>query len=319
MKHRSKDHVEVIKKTGEKMYKVGKVIVWHIPKFFLYRVPKGILECFWEFLKTIGKGMAKGMKATWEGIKELPGVAQRFSVWLPGAMWTAIKGTPGALQMITMKIWAAVKAFAKWIWEAVTVELPRATVQVLKFLVRVVKWFWKFLTVTFPKYTVVAVKLFWRIFKALSKWIWDIITVRVPKVSVMVYRAIIDALGIAWETFVKIVMAIASLVHTFVSFLLKKCTLANLIQGVKHTFNFIFVSIPITIWKGLEGTYKLCYKVVKGLFGCLGWLFWKLGECLVAGAMWFPAMIGKILLSCGKILVGALKEVRLWVNPKANV
>lgn len=319
MKNRSRPHILVIKKTGKLMYQVGEVIVWHIPKFFVWTIPKYTGLCFWDILKEMGKGTWTIVKYIWTEMMKLPGAAKRLCIWLPGAVWGRIRRSPGALKRFATKVWEGIRDFAKWIWRVITVQLPKATVGVAKFLVRMIKWAWKFLTVHLPKFTVGVVKFFWWVITAIAEWVWDIVTVRVPKVSVMVYHAITDALGKSWEWFVSILESLASLVHTFVSFIIRQCTLSNLIQAVGRTLKFFFVSVPKTIWAGIEGLYKLCYEVVKGLFGCIGWFFWKLGECLVATVLWFPAMMGKILLNCAKILGGVWKEFRLWLDPKADV
>ncbi|KAL0633028.1 hypothetical protein Q9L58_008091 [Maublancomyces gigas] len=319
MQARSRPHILVIKKTGELMYQVGEVLVWHIPKFFVWTIPKYTGICFWEIIREMGKGTQKIVNYIWVEMMKLPGATKRLCIWLPGAVWGRIRKSPGALKRFAAKLWEGIKDFVKWIWDAITVQLPKATVKVAKFLVGMVKWVWKFLTVYLPKFTVGAAKFFWKIIAAIAGWVWDIITVRVPKVSVMVYHAIIDALGKSWEWFVSILESLASLLHTFVSFILRKCTLSNLVQATKQTLHFFFVSVPKTIWAGIRGIYKLCYEVVKGLFGCIGWFFWGLCECLVATVLWFPAMMGKILLNCAKILGGVWKEFRLWLDPKADV
>lgn len=319
MKNRSQPHIVVIKKTGKLMFDVAKVLVWEIPRFLVWTIPKYTGKLFAEILKEMGKGAWKVMGYIWEDMKKFPGATKRLCIWLPGAVWNKIKGTPGALGRFTIKLWTGIQDFAKWIWDAITVQLPKATVAVARFLVKVVKWVWKFLTVHLPKLTVALAKFFWRVIAAVAKWVWDIVTVRVPKVSEMVFHAVVDALGKSWGWFVDMLGVLASLLHTFVSFILRQCTLSNLIQAIKQTLGFFFVSVPKAIWAGLKGIYKLCYAVVEGLFGCIGWFFWKLGECLVASVLWFPAMMGKILVHCAKIMGGVWKEFRLWLDPKANV
>lgn len=308
MKTRARPHIEVIKKTAKVMYDVGKVFVWHIPKFFVWSLPKHAGLCVWEVLKYLGGCVADMGKYVWRGVKKIPGAMKRFGVWLPGATLRGIKAVPGAL-------WRLCKA----LWVVVVVKVPKAAVEVWKFLVKVVKWVWNLLTVRVPRFTVAVVKWFWMVIKEVAKWVWKIITVRVPKVSKMVYHAIVDAIVASWHWFVEMLGTVASLLHTFVSFILRKCTLSNLIQGIKQTLHFFFISVPKTIWEAVKGTYDLCYRVVKGLFGTLGWFFWKLGECLMESVLWFPTMIGRILVNCGQILGGMWKEIRLWVDPKANV
>lgn len=319
MKSRSQPHIAAIKKTGILMYQVGRIFVWDIPKFFVWTAPKYMGMCIWEVLKEMGKDALKLTQFVWEEMKKLPGATKRLCMWLPGAVWGRIRRSPGALKRFAAKVWAGIKDLAKWLWDVVAVQLPKATVAVANFLVKMVKWTWKFLTVHLPKFTVAVTKFFWRVITSIAKWVWDIVTVRVPKVSVMVYHAIIEALGTSWGWFVDMLGALASLVHTFVSFILRQCTLANLVQAIKQTLGFFFVSVPKAIWTAIKGTYKLCFEIVRGLFGCIGWFFWKLAECLVASILWFPAMMGKILVHCGMILKGVWKEFRLWLDPKADV
>lgn len=319
MKSRSQPHIAAIKKTGILMYQVGRIFVWDIPKFFVWTAPKYMGMCIWEVLKEMGKDALKLTQFVWEEMKKLPGATKRLCMWLPGAVWGRIRRSPGSLKRFAARAWAGIKDLAKWIWDVVAVQLPKATVAVANFLVKMIKWTWKFLTVHLPKFTVAVTKFFWRVITSIAKWIWDIITVRVPKVSVMVYHAIIEALGTSWGWFVDMLGALASLVHTFVSFILRQCTLANLVQAIKQTLGFFFVSVPKAIWTAIRGTYKLCFEIVRGLFGCIGWFFWKLAECLVASILWFPAMMGRILVHCGMILKGVWKEFRLWLDPKADV
>lgn len=319
MKSRSQPHIAVIKKTGILMYEVGRIFVWDVPKFFVWTAPKYMGMCIWEVLKEMGNDALKFTQFIWEEMKKLPGATKRLCMWLPGAVWGRIRRSPGALKRFAAKVWAGIRDLAKWLWDVITVQLPKATVAVANFLVKMVKWTWKFLTVHLPKFTAAVTKFFWRVITSIAKWVWDIVTVRVPKVSVMVYHAIIEALGTSWGWFVNMLGALASLVHTFVSFILRQCTLANVVQAIKQTLDFFFVSVPKAIWTAIKGTYNLCFEIVKGLFGCIGWFFWKLAECLVASILWFPAMMGRILVHCGMILKGAWKELRLWVDPKADV
>lgn len=293
IKYRSRPQVRRIKKAGKAMYKVGKVLVWHIPKFLIWTCPKEIAKCLWALLKSICKDTWNGIKATGRGLAKLPKATYDFAMWLPGATARGVAKVPGALKQFIGGVWKVVKDFVRWTWKFATVTAPHAIASVARF---------------FRELTV-----------ALAKWAWKFITVHLPKVSVMLYTAVIAGLKKSCEWGVNVVTAVASLLHTCVSFLLRKCTWSNVVAGVKTMVGFIFVDVPVSLWNGAKATYHVMFKLVEGLFGCIGWLFWKLGECLVAAAMWFPAMMGVILLSVGKIFGHVWKEIRVWVNPKAEV
>ncbi|KAH6854550.1 hypothetical protein B0I37DRAFT_441540 [Chaetomium sp. MPI-CAGE-AT-0009] len=125
--------VRRVKRAVARVYWFGAVLVWYMPKFFVWDIPKhGVV-----------KPLVKGCKFCWENkhkfggwckrqAEEFPGRAKKAgkAVWkrakrVPKGVWRVVKGIPGAVKRLLMWLWkaitkipAAMKKLCVWIWES---------------------------------------------------------------------------------------------------------------------------------------------------------------------------------------------------------
>jgi hypothetical protein len=100
-----------------------RTLLWGIPKFFVWEVPKHT----WKSRHRIGKWVTKQAQKGWQNLSKAPKylgkacLAVPVSIWyMLKALWRTILGIPGAL-----------KAIGKWIWIGIT-KVGKAIFSVLK-------------------------------------------------------------------------------------------------------------------------------------------------------------------------------------------
>ncbi|KAH6627944.1 hypothetical protein F5144DRAFT_577319 [Chaetomium tenue] len=111
----------------------GLVLVWYVPKFFVWDAPKHVVV----------KPLGKGCKYCWENKHKFGGWCKRQAVEFPGKakkagkaawesakkvprdMWRTVKATPGVVKKLLKRLWevmtkipAAMKKLCVWLWES---------------------------------------------------------------------------------------------------------------------------------------------------------------------------------------------------------
>ena len=134
-------HVAVrrVKAAGRRIRYFFEVLLWHIPRFFLWSVPKHLVvkpvlkagKYCWKNKKRFGgwcktqvvefPGRVKRAgKAAWEGAKKVPKTVWRVAKKIPGAvkalmkwLWKVIKRIPAAMKTVCLWIWESLKRVGK--------------------------------------------------------------------------------------------------------------------------------------------------------------------------------------------------------------
>ncbi|KAJ4290186.1 hypothetical protein N0V88_006695 [Collariella sp. IMI 366227] len=99
--------VKRVQRAGWKIFGFFKVLLWDVPRFFLWTVPK-----YWRVKragKAVWKGVKKVPKGVWRVAKEVPRVVERLLKWL----WKVVKRIPEAMKMVCVWIWETLKRFGK--------------------------------------------------------------------------------------------------------------------------------------------------------------------------------------------------------------
>ena len=273
------------------IYEFFKFFTWTIPKFFLWTCPKHMIvlpivkgcKYCWENkerfknhvvaeLKRMPERTSRAAQACRRGIAKIPSITKDVSK----ATWRGIKKIPSATVQAAKWLKGAILKLSKAIWEFVTVDVPR-------FTKAIGKWLFNFLFVKIPSATSIAAKWVWSGIVSITSSIWNIVT------------------------------RVISAIHTFFTAL----SLKDILNGIKSILEAVFVTFPKTILKWLGMFGDVSWKVLKGLFGCLGMCVW----CLIRGLIWvveyIPRKIAVIFAAVVASIGKGAHEILVWVSPKA--
>lgn len=122
------------KKAGEKIYMFLKVLLWYIPKFFVWDVPKHLVvkplvrgaRWLGEHRKELPTIIAEWMKRTAKRVVECGKRVGRWAKTVPRKTWELIKKIPDATKELCKAIWGFIKEVPKaawtallWIWDGI--------------------------------------------------------------------------------------------------------------------------------------------------------------------------------------------------------
>ncbi|KAH8814661.1 hypothetical protein DL96DRAFT_1820810 [Flagelloscypha sp. PMI_526] len=154
------------------------------------------------------------------------------------------------------------------------------------------------------------------ILRDLGKWIWEAMSVHIPR--------FLKRLGLGVWYYTKLVgvkighavQAILSAIHTailaIISFL-RSVTLKDVWNGIVVAFRALFIDLPLLLWQGLKGAWKIFDYMMCGIFN----IFWLLAKCLVMDVLLFiPVQLWHGLVEVGGWLGRVGREILLFINPK---
>lgn len=114
---------------------------------------------------------------------------------------------------------------------------------------------------------------------------------------------------------------VVSLLHTALLLVagwiqrIRNVSLADLVAGVKAVGRAI-VAVPVTVCKALVKLNKAAWNVVVQLFDILGAIVYVLGYGLFQVAIIVPKQLIIIVLRVGSVLLGGVREVLVYFDPK---
>ncbi|KAJ9150747.1 Ankyrin repeat protein [Pleurostoma richardsiae] len=183
------------------------IIVWHIPKFFVYDTPKELGTRAWKRrldfarwckrtvvelpsrLKSVGRKAWEGAKKApgqiWKGVKKIPGLVKKFLLVLR----RGIMAIPKTLHII----WEWISSGAKKTWHALAEAALRAASFIHTVLSAVVSFF---RSITLKDVWDGFCGLFRAVFIGIPEAVWSFL-VRFSQVSYKVLKALFGTLGIA--------------------------------------------------------------------------------------------------------------------------
>ncbi|KAH8814662.1 hypothetical protein DL96DRAFT_1820811 [Flagelloscypha sp. PMI_526] len=267
---------------AETMKQFSYFILWEVPKFVLWYLPKFL---FWELPKALPSILIGLSKLIWEVVSvDIPRVFMYFSrrIW----------------RVLSVDIPRAVKYLSLWTWQVLSVDIPR----VLRYFSRRI---WRVLSVDIP-----------RAVKYLCLWTWEALSVHIP-------HFLTSTALITWHLTKMVglklghaVQAIVSVVHTailaIISFL-RSVTLKDIWNGVVVIFEILFIDIPLLLWQGLKGVWKIFDQMMHRIFHVL----WFLAKFLVLDVLLFiPGQLWKGLVEVGGWIGNVGREILLAINPK---
>jgi hypothetical protein len=128
-----KEHVKAmtrVKKAGEKIYTFGKILVWEVPKIFLYYLPTELAKWLWEHRTDIPRWL-------WEFLQEIPKTVWRVLKWLARIP----RGIPNATVVVAKFVWKVLQTIGRS-----TVHVGKATFSFLHTLITAIVSFFRSLT-----------------------------------------------------------------------------------------------------------------------------------------------------------------------------
>jgi hypothetical protein len=243
---------------------------------------------------------------TWEIPRDLAIGTYKFCKKLPNRLARLGKRTYGACK----KLPHYVSKLAKFIWGVIK-EIPSA----LKGLAIDL---YKFFTVVLPHLVAKG-----------AKFVWRFLTQILPKLLAVVGRWIWNMLVKTGQAIGGLVARIASLIHTVFAAILsffQRITLQDIVNGVKTILDFIFVSIPKGIWKGIVAAGKgikamgqICFDGVGMLGKCIIIVIFAIGLGIYYTVVWIATQIITIPVSIATIIGRYFHELMVWIDPKAGV
>lgn len=280
-----------IRRAVNSIYEFIKFFVWRLPKFFLWTCPKHMLVL----------PVVKGCKYCWENkgrfknycVSEIKKIPERTSR-AAKACGRGIKKIPGLVGDASKAVWRGVK------------KIPAATVKVAKWtkeaIVEAAKGVWHFITVDVPG-----------ISKMITKELFQLLFVHIPQATTVAakwaWAGLVGITSSIWN----IVTRILSIIHTFLTSL----SLRDILNGIKSILEAIFVTFPKMLLKWIESFGDMSWKVLKGLFGCVGMAIWYLVRGIIWLVDYIPRQIGVICLAIGASIAKGLHEILVWFSPKA--
>lgn len=280
-KFKNRKSIDRVKHAGVRIYKFVKFFIWDVEKFMFWTVPKEL----------VGRRIFNGLKWCWMNKSHLGFWLRKELSLVPGrlrAFGRLLLKLPKALWNSLRKIldiiWIFIVKASKAIWTFATKMFPG-----------LVKdsgvWFWKFLTVSIPKASVLV-----------SKWIWN---------------GVVSLAKGSWHIILKIISFFSTIFEAIISFF-QRLTLTDVWNGFIEVLRSIFVFFPLKIWSWIESLGEVNYKVMKGLFGFVGQMFWWIGFVSVWVVIFVPRQICVVLQSIGGILWRAGHEIRVFCDPKTR-
>ncbi|KAF2651399.1 ankyrin [Lophiostoma macrostomum CBS 122681] len=201
-----------------------------------------------------------------------------------------------------------IKDGAKWLYKH-REELPRRVVLALK---RSLKWLGNFLK-NLPKATLEFVK-------GLAEFIWKGIK-NFP-------TALKTFLTWIWNGIKRAAIAVSDIFTRLVSFLhtafaaiitlFRNITLKDVRDGFVAFLRAIIVDGPKKLWEWICKFEEMTLRMFEALWGCLGWIMWMILRGIVELLIYVPKKLWEILAGCGMSVVGAVKELLIWINPKRH-
>lgn len=253
------------------IYEFFKFFLWSVPKFFLWSCPKHLVvlpvmkgckycwenkgrfkNCVVAEIRKIPERSARAARACGRGVAKIPKITKEVSK----ATWRGIKKIPSA----------SVKA-ARWTKEAI---------------VKIAKAIWEFLTVDVP-----------RVSKAVGKWLFNLLFVRIPAATTIAAKWLYTGLTTILSSLLNILTRIASTIHTFFASLSFKDILNGVkatLEAIFVTFPKtvwkwlgMFGDVSWKVMKGLFGGVGMClWCLVRGLIWVVEYVPRKIGEIMMA-------------------------------------
>jgi hypothetical protein len=195
---------------------------------------------------------------------------------------------------------------AKWLYKH-RAELPQRIVLALE---RFSKWFGRFLK-NLPKNT-------WRVVKGLTEFIWEGIK-NIPNVLKIFFNWIWNGIKRAAIAVSNVFARLFAFLHTAIAAIasfFRNITLKDVWNGLIAFLHAVFVDGPKKLWEWICKFEEMTLKLFEALWGCLGWIVWMILRGIVELVIYVPKKLWEILAGCGMSMVGAFKELLIWINPK---
>jgi hypothetical protein len=275
--------IERIKEALRQIASVIKLLVWILPKFFVWDVPKHVvvlpvvMSCKWCWAnrKKIGlwckhqltempKRVVRFGKAAWKTVTKVPAAVWKAAKITPGVIWKVAKKIPEVIWKAIKKVSEAIRDIGKALWKLFTVRIPNAILAALK-------------------------------------WTWEGIS------------SLARAIG---DIFLRIVSFLHTVLKAIITFL-HNVTLRDIWNAFCDILRAVFVTVPKTLWSWMQNFGEASYRVMAALLGIFGELLWWIFFLLKEMIFFVPKLFGIILLSIGDSIAKAFSEIKVWINPKA--
>jgi hypothetical protein len=270
----------------------GKVIVYEIPKFFVWSVPKQLIVL--PVVKHVKWLHAHRAEARDMVVEKMRYVWERMRA-APAGIWRGVKEAPGAC--------------------------VRAIKRTGKFICELVEESWRLLTRA-PGAVASAFRWLGNVTKKMSKEVWKLIT-RIPGATAIALRWLWGGVKKSGAAIGNVVAKWLSFIHTAVAAVVsffQRITLSDVWNGLVAALRAIFVDVPAKIWVWLSSFGYMCGKVFEKLFDCIGRLTWVLVQVLFQGIMsivvYVPSQLGEMVVACNGSLKAAMSEVLVSFDPK---
>lgn len=218
----------------------------------------------------------KSCKWCWENKHRFGGWCKRQAKEMPGRVKRAGKAVWQGVKKAPGELWEGAKAVGRGLK-----KIPGAT---KKFLLAI----WRF------------IKRIPGAIKVVALWIWSWL----KKIGV--------AVG---NVFTRIMSAVHTALMAVLDYF-RSITLKDVWNGICAVFRAIFVDLPQAIWSGIKAAGEMTFKVLEGLFGCVGALIWYFFVGLFWVAKYVPTQLWKIICSMGSSIAKGFHEIMVWFNPK---
>ncbi|KAI4212259.1 MAG: hypothetical protein LQ351_004972 [Letrouitia transgressa] len=275
-----------------KIYHFARCLVWDVPKFFLWTLPK------WLVLEPVKQALLWSWK--------------HRSEFVP---WCKRKAVEAA-----EKVTKVTAVCAKETWKFVTQKLPKFVARTLPRLCQdSVRFCWHALTVRIPA----ALRAFglwgWKLSQDSVKFCWHALTVRIPAALKAFGQWVWEGAVAVCSSLSSLVLQIASFLHTVFSAMVsffRSLTLKDIWNAFCDVLHAIFIAVPVQLWSWVQDFGKMSYNVMKALGGSVGEVFWWIGRILVWIVTYVPEQIWIVLSSLVGSVSKAWHEFLVWVNPK---
>ncbi|PPQ68979.1 hypothetical protein CVT25_009164 [Psilocybe cyanescens] len=261
-KHQNARNIALAKRAMQAIAYYVKVIIWGIPRLFLWSLPKHMIVL----------PVIKSCKKCWAERDKFGSWCKRQFIETPKKVWNWIRSIPRAIKAVCQGMWRFgrvtlprwAKYLAFWSWELVTTHIPRAT-------------------------------------RAVLHWLWE--------GAQLLGQSI-------WNIFLKILSFLHTTFEAIVTFL-RNVSLKDIRNGLYDLILVTFITFPTSLWLWIKKIENAFYQSMVTLFGQVGSVLHLIVALSVWAVMFIPTKLWSILVALGNSIAKAVREVVVWINPKA--